>query len=191
MACTGTVFIVTVVGVLEVRLWTEIGCPPRVHLHGCLLAGDGVEVEAVTEGLVVTTVVANVINAFLKEATRGHNGMTLLEGAFRITDQATEHVALKLLYLGEITVWTVVLVFAIINTARGLCHPPALSHFLRGGSLAAILHHQIIFGVHVVVSAQATHSASVAARDFDKNCSAPVIGNHEPKFSFDLCRVTH
>ena len=191
MAYAGTVFIVAVVGVLEVRLWTEIGCPPRVHLNGCLLAGDSIEVEAVTEGLAVTTVVANVINAVLKEATRGHNGMTLLEGAFRITDQATERVALELLYLGEITVWTVVLVFAPINTARGLCNPPALSHFLRGGSLAAILHQQIVFGVHVVVSTQATHCASVAARDFDKNCSAPVIGHRQPKFSFDLCRATH
>ena len=190
MAYTGTVFIVTVVGVLEVRLWTKIGCPPWFHLHGCLLTGDSVEVEAVTKGL-DTTVVANVINAVLKVATRGHDSMTLSEGAFRITDQATECVALKLLYLGEITVWTVVLVFAIINTARGLCNPPALSHFLCRGSLAAILHHQIVFGVLVVVSAQATHSTSVAARDFDKNCSAPVIGNRQPKFCFDLCRVTH
>jgi len=190
MADAGTVFIVTVFRVLEVRLGTEISIPPLIHLHSCLLAGYGVEVKAVTEGMEVAIVVAHIINAVLEVVTRGHHSMALTEGPFRVSDQATECVALELPHLGEITVWTVVCVITTINTARGLCNPPALSHFLRRGSLFAILHHQIVFGVLVVVSTKATHSSGVAARDFDQHCSFPVIIHRQPKDCFNLCKVT-
>lgn len=191
MADRGTVFIVTVVRVLEVRLGTEMIIPPLIHLHSCLLAGNGVEVEAVTEGMEFAVVVAHIINAVLEVVTRGHHGMALAEWAFRVSDQATECIALELPYLGEITIWTVVCIIATVNTPRSLCNPPALSQFLCRGSLFAILHQQIVLGVLVVVSTKATHSAGIDAWDFDPHCSIIVIIHRQPKDCFDLCKVTN